>query len=72
MKMSLGKILQAKRQSLGISGAFIARKLNLSRQSISNKESGRTEFTFTEGLKYCNSLGMDIGELCEYLIFLDK
>ena len=51
------------RKSKGIPSTFVARKLNMTRQSLQNKEDGKTDFTFQQGVAYCKLLGVKIEDI---------
>lgn len=72
MKNSIGRILKQKRVEKGISGSFMARKLGFTRQTLSNKETDKSEFSLTEGAKYCDILGLKVDDVVKEYIFLDQ
>lgn len=57
------RTLKSLRIDSGITAAHIAKKLGISRQSVSNKESGKCEWTGTEVQKLCAIYNVEISEL---------
>ena len=54
------KTLKEYREEKGMKQRFVADFLGITRQSMSNKESGKSKFSALEVQKLCNLFGVDI------------
>lgn len=57
------RTLKEIRKAKGISAKFVYNLLGISRQTLYNKETGKTKFSALETQKLCNLFGVDISEV---------
>lgn len=69
MEQNIEKKLSAKRRELGIPATVVARKLHINRQTLSNKELGKSVLTVSEFVDYCRALGLKENEVINLLFF---
>lgn len=63
------KKLHDRRIKLGIPASVVCRKMHISRQALSNKETGISELTTSQFVEYCEALGIKKEEAISLLFF---